>query len=161
MLDGVDRSAFEQMAVAAASSAGAAPILGMAPRADGDAPSGVCYAPDVDHAWLFPRLRAVVHHGGAGTTAQALRAGVPSLAVPSLGDQHYWGRRLHELGVGPAPLRRKELTVEALSSAIRAMLDEPSYATSARAAAGRLRAGPGADEAAAHLRRVLDHRHRP
>ncbi len=76
------------------------------------------YAP---HDWLFPRMAAVVHHGGAGTTGAALRAGVPSMIVPHIGDQPYWGRRIHELGVGAAPVARHALTVEKLANGIRAM----------------------------------------
>ncbi|HEY5651586.1 MAG TPA: glycosyltransferase [Acidimicrobiia bacterium] len=70
---------------------------------------------ETDHAKLFPRMRAVVHHGGAGTTHTAVAAGVPSMAVPYFGDQPFWGRRLHELGVGAPPLPRSELHPEALS----------------------------------------------
>lgn len=70
------------------------------------------------HAWLFPRMAATVHHGGAGTTAAALRAGKPSLVVPFFGDQPFWGRRIADLGVGPAPIPRKRLTVNNLAQAI-------------------------------------------
>jgi UDP:flavonoid glycosyltransferase YjiC (YdhE family) len=63
----------------------------------------------------------VVHHGGAGTTAAALRAGVPSLAVPFAGDQFLWGRRLFALGVGPRPILRWELTADGLAGALRTM----------------------------------------
>ena len=67
------------------------------------------------HDWLFPRVAAVVHHGGAGTTAAGLRAGKPTLVVAHLADQPYWGRRVHELGVGAKPIKRQKLTVEALA----------------------------------------------
>lgn len=75
----------------------------------------------VPHAWLLPRCAAVVTHGGAGSTGAGLRAGVPSMAVPHIGDQPFWGRRLHELGVGPAPIRRCDLTPGALADALRTM----------------------------------------
>ena len=68
-----------------------------------------------DHGWLFPRCGAVVHHGGAGTTNAALAAGVPSAIVAHGFDQPFHGRRLHELGVGPAPLRRRGLDVDGLA----------------------------------------------
>lgn len=74
------------------------------------------YAP---HTWLFPQMAAVVHHGGAGTMAAALRAGIPSVIVPIMADQPFWGRRTHELGVGPAPIPHNKLTVENLAEAIR------------------------------------------
>jgi vancomycin aglycone glucosyltransferase len=57
---------------------------------------------DVNHQALFPRVAAVVHHGGAGTTTAAARAGVPQVAVPMFGDQFYWGRRIRDLGIGSA-----------------------------------------------------------
>ena len=79
----------------------------------------------VPFAWLFPRVAAVVHHGGAGTTSAGLRAGVPSVVVPFFGDQPYWGLRVADLGVGPVPIPRKKLTVERLAQAIQtAVTDE-------------------------------------
>jgi sterol 3beta-glucosyltransferase len=74
------------------------------------------------HTWLFPRMAAVVHHGGAGTTAAGLRAGVPSVIIPSGMDQFAWGRRVFELGVGSKPIPRKNLTAEKLSDAIQFVL---------------------------------------
>jgi sterol 3beta-glucosyltransferase len=74
------------------------------------------------HSWLFPRMAAVVHHGGAGTTAAGLRAGIPSIIIPSSNDQFAWGRRVYELGVGSKPIRRKNLTAEKLSDAIKFVL---------------------------------------
>lgn len=72
----------------------------------------------IPHAWLFPRVAAVVHHGGAGTTAAGLRAGIPSIVVPFFGDQPFWGARVVELGAGPKPIPYKNLTAEQLSQAI-------------------------------------------
>lgn len=73
---------------------------------------------DAPHDWLFPKVRAVVHHGGAGTTGAVLRAGVPSVVVPFLVDQPFWGRRIERLGAGPAPIPRKSVTVSALAEAL-------------------------------------------
>jgi UDP:flavonoid glycosyltransferase YjiC (YdhE family) len=70
------------------------------------------------HNWLFPRMAGVVHHGGAGTTAAGVRAGVPSLLIPHLGDQPYWSRRLYELGVSPPPIKRRKLTAERLAGGL-------------------------------------------
>jgi len=61
----------------------------------------LAYAP---YEWLFPKMAAIVHHGGSGTTAHGLRAGKPSLILPSVFDQHYWGKRIASLGVGPEPI---------------------------------------------------------
>ena len=79
---------------------------------------GVISAEAVPYEWLFPRTAGVVCHGGAGTTGAALRAGVPVGVVSHMGDQHYWGRRVHELGVGPAPLHRARLDVDRLAAMI-------------------------------------------
>jgi sterol 3beta-glucosyltransferase len=76
------------------------------------------------HAWLFPKMSVVVHHGGAGTTAAALRAGVPSVVIPHSNDQFAWGKRVYELGVGAKPIPRKKLTAEKLSAAIADALNE-------------------------------------
>jgi sterol 3beta-glucosyltransferase len=73
------------------------------------------------HDWLFPRCRAVIHHGGAGTTAAGLRAGIPNIVVPFAADQPFWGKCVARLKAGPEPIRVKELTagklVEALNEA--------------------------------------------
>lgn len=82
-------------------------------------PDSVFVVDSVPHAWLFPRVAAVVHHGGAGTTAAGLRAGVPTVIIPFFGDQPFWGARIAELGVGPDPIPRKKLTAERLAQAIR------------------------------------------
>ena len=66
-----------------------------------DLPDSVLMVDGVPFSWLFPRVAAVVHHGGAGTTSAGLRAGVPSVVVPFFGDQPYWGQRVADLGVGP------------------------------------------------------------
>lgn len=72
----------------------------------------------VPHEWLFPYMSAVVHHGGAGTTAAALRSGVPQVIIPFGNDQFAWGRRMNELGVGAKAIPRKELTADNLAAAI-------------------------------------------
>ena len=73
------------------------------------------YAP---YSWLFPKMAAVIHHGGSGTTGFGFWAGVPTILTPFLFDQFYWGRRIEALGVGPAPVPQKKLTVEKLANAI-------------------------------------------
>nr|AGU14105.1 UDP-glycosyltransferase [Cicer arietinum] len=74
------------------------------------------------HDWLFPQCSAVVHHGGAGTTATGLKAGCPTTIVPFFGDQFFWGDRIHQKELGPAPIPIYELNVENLSNAIKFML---------------------------------------
>ena len=75
-------------------------------------------ASDLPHDWLFPRMAANVHHGGAGTTSAALLAGRPSVVVPFAVDQPFWGARVHELGVGPAPIARTKLSLGTLTLAL-------------------------------------------
>lgn len=70
------------------------------------------------HSWLFPRVAAVVHHGGSGTTHEGLRWGRPSIICPLFGDQPFFGARVHALGAGPAPIRQKHLTVDNLARAL-------------------------------------------
>lgn len=86
--------------------------------ARGDLPPHVFAASALPHSWLFPRVAAAVHHGGAGTTAAALRAGVPGVVVPFFGDQPFWGERVRVLGAGPAPLPQRRLTAGALAAAL-------------------------------------------
>jgi UDP:flavonoid glycosyltransferase YjiC (YdhE family) len=78
----------------------------------------VYVAGSLPHSWLLPRCAAVVHHGGFGTTSAALRAGIPALVIPHIADQFYWGQRIHELGVGPQPIRRTELDTDRLVAAL-------------------------------------------
>ena len=81
-------------------------------------PENVLMIEQAPHDWLFPRVKAVVHHGGAGTTAAGLRAGKPTVICPFFGDQPFWGQHVFDLGVGPKPIPQKKLTAEWLASAI-------------------------------------------
>lgn len=89
-------------------------------------PSAIHLVKAVPHDWLFPRMAAVVHHGGAGTTAAGLRAGVPTVVVPSFGDQFFWGWRVQEIGAGSKPIPRRKLTAAGLASAIRQVISDDS-----------------------------------
>jgi sterol 3beta-glucosyltransferase len=77
------------------------------------------------HRWLFPRVAAVIHHGGAGTTAAGLLAARPTVVCPFQGDQHFWGAAVHRAGAGPEPPTAKKLTPERLASAIRTVVEDP------------------------------------
>ena len=111
-------------------------------------PPTVLRIEDTPHDWLFKRVAAVVHHGGAGVTAAAVAAGVPSVAMPFLGDQFYWAQQLHRLGCGPPPLDRRHLTVGGLASTIDTLLTNASYRQAARRLGAQLRAENGAAAAA-------------
>ncbi|RSO07889.1 UDP-glucose--sterol glucosyltransferase [Streptomyces sp. WAC 06783] len=105
---------------------------------------------EVPHALLFPRTAAVVHHAGAGTTAAALRAGVPAVPVPVTADQPFWAARLAAVGAGTdaVPFRSlaAEGAVERLAEAIGRAVREPSYRDAATAVARRMEAEDGAGE---------------
>lgn len=98
------------------------------------------------HDWLFPRVAVAVHHGGAGTTAAAVRAGIPSVVVPFFGDQPFWAWRLRRLGVAPSPLSRATLSAEALAEALVAAGDD-GMRMRAAALGERVRAEGGVDNA--------------
>lgn len=95
------------------------------------------------YGWLFPRVAAIVHHGGSGTTGAALRAGVPALVVPFIFDQHFWGHRLKALGVGPEPLPFKTLAAPALAEALRRMVHDETMRRTAAELGEKVRAEPG------------------
>jgi UDP:flavonoid glycosyltransferase YjiC (YdhE family) len=93
----------------------------------------------VPHDWLFPRVAAVAHHGGMGTTAEGLRAGVPSIIIPRLLDQRFWSKRVHELGVGPRPIPHRHLSSERLAEAIHAATADRSMRQRAASLGRRIR----------------------
>ena len=100
------------------------------------------------HSWLFPRLSAIVHHGGAGTTASALTAGKPTLVVPYFADQHFWGDRVHNLGAGPHPIPRQQLTEENLTAALQQIKGSDTMQTKAASVGQTLQKENGAKRAA-------------
>jgi sterol 3beta-glucosyltransferase len=100
------------------------------------------------HEWLFPQMRAVVHHGGAGSTMAGLRAGKATVVCPFLGDQPFWGRVVHQAGLGPEPIPQKTLTAERLAIAIGKAL-EPELAARAAAVGTRIRVEDGTARAIA------------
>ena len=97
--------------------------------------------------WLFPRCAAVVHHGGVGTTASGLRAGLPSILVPIVADQLLWAQRVEELGAGPKPIPRSRLTAERLAEAIRQAVTDPLMRQRAAALGEEIRLEDGVGNA--------------
>lgn len=109
---------------------------------------------EVPHDWLFPRMAAVVHHGGAGTSAAAFRAGVPAIVVPFTMDQPFWARRTHSLGVGPRPIARQELTPDRLARAIALALRDQAMIDRASLLGLQLRAKDGVSAAVREFARL-------
>ena len=99
-------------------------------------------------------MAAVVHHGGSGTTGFGLRSGVPSIVVPFLFDQFYWGRRIHELGVGPAPIPHKRLSARRLAEAIAEVVSDAEMRRRAAELGKQIRAEDGVGEA---IRAIQQH----
>ncbi len=93
-----------------------------------DAGPSIYCAEYIPHQWLFPQARCVVHHGGAGTTASVCRAKVPSVVVPHIADQFYWGKLLYDLGVAPKKLPRRKLTAKRLAYRIEQVFETPTMA---------------------------------
>ena len=120
-------------------------------------PDHVFLLHSVPHDWLFPQMAAVVHHGGAGTTAAALRAGVPSVVVPFFGDQPFWGDRVMKLGTSPSPIPKAELTVDRLAAAITTALTNPVMQQQAKAIGVAIQAENGVQAAIGAIERYLVH----
>ncbi len=91
------------------------------------------------HEWLFPKMAAVIHHGGAGTTAAGLRAGCPTIICPFIADQPFWGWQVHKLGVGSEPIPQQRLTPENLAQAIRLVIGSSDIKNNAQLLAEKIR----------------------
>ncbi|MHB8843880.1 MAG: glycosyltransferase [Nitrospirota bacterium] len=102
-------------------------------------PDGIMFIGDVEHHLLFPHCAAVVHHGGAGTSHAASRAGCPSIVIEHVTDQAFWGGVLHRAGIAPPVLRRRTVTAAKLAGAIRRALDSPVMREKARAMGENMR----------------------
>ncbi|MBM4335372.1 MAG: glycosyltransferase family 1 protein [Deltaproteobacteria bacterium] len=112
---------------------------------------GVLAIDAAPHDWLFPRVAAVVHHGGAGTTAAALRAGAPAMVIPFIADQRFWGARVAALGAGLGPVARRGLSPESLATALRELVENPAYRERAASIARALASEDGPARAVAAL----------
>lgn len=110
---------------------------------------------DVPYDWLFPRMAAVAHHCGAGTTASGLRAGVPMIAMPGLGDQPFWARRLHHLGASAATIPQRRLNADRLARAIRIAMRDKSIRETSEDLSSRIAEEDGAGRALATVESVL------
>ena len=129
-------------------------VVSAAGHSAGPLPAGprrMIFENEIPHRWLFSRVAAVMHHGGAGTTAEGLRAGIPSLIFPGAADQYFWADRIARLGAGPAPVARRDLTPARLARLfIRATKDQ-EMGEQARRIGEKIRAENGVARAVEEL----------
>jgi len=118
-------------------------------------PGNVLRISEVPHSWLFPRMAAVVHHGGAGTTAAGLRAGVPSVIVPYFGDQPFWARTVYYLGAGPKPIPRLKLSSASLAAALQEATGDLGIQSTASRIGDQVSAEDGVAEAVTRIESYL------
>jgi sterol 3beta-glucosyltransferase len=116
-------------------------------------PPDILVAEDPPHEWLFPRVKAAVHHGGAGTTGAAAMAGIPSIIIPAFAAQEPWGRLVAEKRIGTMR-KRQDLPADALASAIREV-ERPEIRERARVLGVLLRSEGGLEQAADEVERRL------
>jgi sterol 3beta-glucosyltransferase len=117
--------------------------------------SDVLVIESAPHRWLFPRVAAVVHHGGAGTTAAGLLAARPAVVCPFQGDQYFWGAAVHRAGAGPQPLPAKKLAASPLASAIRTALDDSAMQARTAELSQRIAQEDGATRACEQIEATL------
>ncbi|OBT99139.1 hypothetical protein VE01_02267 [Pseudogymnoascus verrucosus] len=120
-----------------------------------DIPNNICMIGDVPHDWLFKHVSAVVHHGGAGTTAAGILAGCPTVVIPFFGDQPFWGAMIERAGAGPAPVPYKKLTADALAAGILKAI-EPGTVENAKKLSEALLKDQGAITGAKSFHNMLD-----
>lgn len=122
---------------------------GISPSSD-----NIFYLDDSPHEWLFQWVSAVVHHGGAGTTACGILNGLPNTIIPFFGDQPFWGEMVAAAGAGPQPIHNQRLTVQNLTEAIKFCLQEETK-IAAEVLAQKMRCESGVQAAAASFHRNL------
>jgi sterol 3beta-glucosyltransferase len=125
------------------------------PRAD--LPANIMFTGPVHHSPLFPRVSAVVHHGGAGTTAEGLRHARPTLILPQVMDQYDWARRIQELGAGPPALPMKKVTAGELAKRLDDLVGNTRYRAGAASIAAEMAREPGVAGAVAEIEKLLPH----
>ncbi|MGE5124234.1 MAG: glycosyltransferase [Acidobacteriaceae bacterium] len=122
----------------------------------GDLPETVLRIDAVPHNWLFPRVSAVVHHGGAGTTATGLRYGKPSVVIPFFADQPFWGQRVNQLGAGPKPIPFSRLSVDRLAQAIDRVVNDTAMRQRAETVGEKLQKEDGVGNAVGYIKQFLN-----
>lgn len=111
----------------------------------------------IPYDWLLSQMAMVIHHGGSGTTAYGLRSGVPSMAIPFLFDQYFWGRRIAALGAGPLPIPFRQLNSKQLAKAIESAISDHDMRKRADSLGQKLRAEDGIIEAVKIIENQVPH----
>mgnify|MGYP005840529169 CR=1 FL=1 len=150
-LGGADAHASAQLVVDAIQQAGVRAVIQGWDEALAGAPlpTTIRHAGPVPHGWLLACSSAMVHHGGFGTTAASLRAGIPSIVVPHILDQFIWGQRIYELGAGPQPIPRPRLTAARLAEALVQVREDATLRARAQELGSLIRAERGVENAVA------------
>jgi UDP:flavonoid glycosyltransferase YjiC (YdhE family) len=152
---GFDRDRFRALVLDALDGRRALLFAGWSGFGEGALPSDVLSIGPTPHDWLLPRTRIVVHHGGAGTTHAAARAGVPSIVVPFGGDQAFWADRLRRAGVAPPAIAHSQLTASRLRNSL-ALAANPAMAALARTVGAAIAHEDGIPNAVARIERAFD-----
>jgi len=147
-----------QVVEAALELSGLRAVVSSDSHSPGPLPGGsrrVFFEKEIPHRWLFPRVAAVMHHGGAGTTAEALRAGIPSLVFPGAADQYFWAERIARLGAGPPPVARRDLTPAGLARLFTRAATDREMRERARRIGEKIQAENGVARAVEELRPLI------
>lgn len=110
-------------------------------------PATIHHAGSIPHSWLLSHAACLVHHGGYGTTGAGLRAGIPEIVIPHITDQYFWGKRVHELGVAPLPIPRKELTALKLAEMLHFVSNDQEMITNSAKIGRQIRSEDGVKSA--------------
>ena len=119
-------------------------------------PKDVFLLKSIPHSWLFPRMAAVIHHAGPGTTAAGLSAGIPNATVPHFGSHFFYAKCIADLGAGPKPIDRKKLSFEQLTQAINIATHDQSIKERASAIGSQIRAEDGVYQAIQAIRQYIN-----
>jgi len=118
-------------------------------------PANIFAVDAIPHDWLLPQMAAAIHHGGAGTTGASLRAGIPQIVVPFLGDQFFWGLQVEKRGVGPKRIPHSGLAAAKLGAAIQIVLSDSVMRQHAKELGEQVRAENGLERAADIIERTV------
>jgi len=110
-------------------------------------PPNIFTSGSLPHSWLLPPCRGIVHHGGYGTTAAGFRAGIPAFVIPHIADQFYWGQRVHELGIGPKPIRHTNLEINGLAASLFELVRNKNMKNTASKLGEKIRSENGVEHA--------------